>query len=99
MKKIAEWQDSRSKGVTYRLASNQECFVLEKRGEDSQGDPRWDEVKRFPRMGVEASITTILAIGLEEVQTQRRGRGLPEKAEALDPALRFPLDTIISERF
>lgn len=79
MKKIAEWQDSRSKGIVYRLASNQECFVLEKRGEDSLGEQRWDEVKRFPRAGQHASDLTLLAIGLEEVQTQRRGRGLPEK--------------------
>lgn len=97
MKKIAEWNDSRSKSVTYRLASNQECFVLERRSEDSLGESRWDEVKRFPRTGQSASDLTLLAIGLEEVQTQRRGRGLPEKTEAIDPTLRFLLHPEIVE--
>jgi hypothetical protein len=69
MKKIAQWQDPRSK-LSYRLAGDTTGFVLEVEGKDRVGEPRWSDKEQFERVGVNADERAILGEGIKALTDQ-----------------------------
>ncbi len=94
MKKIAQWQDPRSK-LNYRLAGDHSCFVLEVEGKDAVGDPRWTHKEEFDRVGAGADLTAILGEGLQTLANELRQAELTNQLHQAELNYSKPSNTVI----